>query len=595
MRRTSISLVLLLLAAATPATPKPKPTTWQSDAKVSSSRLSPAMRVSTRLVLVDVAVTDKAGKHVKDLAASEFTILEDGKPQRLAVFSVEGPQNTPAPASAAHSLPPNICTNRPEYGMPVGALTILLLDTLNTRAEDQAYVRTKMLHFVETQLAAHDRIAVFSLGQSLRELQDFTDNPELLQAAIKEFLPQKPGQLDIEAVEKRLPRPHESGGTSARTAQRIASMLAQLREFYAEQANLALDERVHKTLAGFRILARAVGGHPGRKNLIWVSAAFPLTSTHKVVQYKADLSDPNRTEAVSEIDLERSYLADFRRTVALLADAQVAVYPVDARGLVGSMVSDTSDSGTNEMSQFKTGSEFGDEISKQSGALIDSQATMTQFAGETGGRVYKNRNDIDHAVGLSIEDGAAYYSLAYYPQDKNWNGKFRKIQVKVDRPGLELRYRQGYYAAPLEAKEQVSEQTADIVSALDLSSPDATLVVFDAKVSPPARNGKQEVTVDFLVDMSTLSAPQDKDGKRAYDVEFHAAAFAPDGKLAGHKDIKLKAAMKPEEYAALRQQGLPFHTQLELPPGRYQIRLAVRDDRTGFLGTTGMPLLLNSE
>ncbi|PYX94166.1 MAG: hypothetical protein DMG71_13325, partial [Acidobacteria bacterium] len=154
---------------------------------------------------------------------------------------------------------------------------------------------------------------------------------------------------------------------------------------------------------------------------------------------------------------------------------------------------------------------------------------------------------------------------------------------------------QGYYAAPLEAKEQQAEQTADIVSALDPSSPDATLVVFDAKVSPPARNGKQEVAVDFLVDMSTLSAPQDKDGKRAYDVEFHVAAFAPDGKLAGHTDIKLKAAIKPEEYAALRQQGLPFHTQLELPPGRYQIRLAVRDDRTGFLGTTGMPLLLNSE
>jgi VWFA-related protein len=399
MRRSLISLVLLLLIAAIPATPTPRPTTWQSDAKVSSSRLSPAMRISTRLVLVDVAITDKAGKHVRDLAASDFTILEDGKPQRLAVFTVEGPQNTPAPASPAQSLPPNICTNRPEYGLPAGALTILLLDTLNTRAEDQAYVRTKMLHFVETQLSAHDRIAVFSLGQSLRELQDFTDNPELLRAAINEFLPQKSGQLDVEAVKKRLPRPHESGGTSARTAQRIATMLAQLRQFYSEQANLALDERAHKTLAGFRILARAVGGHPGRKNLIWVSAAFPLNSTHRVVQYKADLSDPNRTEAVSEIDVEHSYVADFRRTVALLADAQVAVYPVDARGLVGSMVSDTADSGTNEMSQFKTGAEFGDEISKQSGVLIDSQATMTQFAGETGGRVYKNRNDIDHAVG----------------------------------------------------------------------------------------------------------------------------------------------------------------------------------------------------
>ena len=595
MKRSLMFIIVLsLFVTAAPASPGPKPTPWQHDAGISSDHLSPAMRVSTRLVLVDVSVTDKAGKHVKNLAASDFKILEDGKAQRVTLFSAEQPQASPAPASPIPSLPPNVCTNRPEYAMPPGGLTILLLDTLNTRAQDQGYVRTRMLHFLDTQLAAHDRIAVFRLGQSLRELQDFTDDPELLRDAVKEFTPEKPGQLDVEAVEKRLPHPHESGGTSAQTAQRLMTMLTQLREFYSEQANFALDERVQKTMAAFRILARAVGGHPGRKNLIWVSAAFPLTSAHKVVQYKADLSDPNRTEAISEIDLQHSYIADFHRTVALLADAQVAVYSVDARGLVGSMVSDAEDSGANEMSEFKTGAEYGEEISKQSAALIDSQATMTQFAAETGGRVYKNRNDIDHAVGLSIRDGAAYYSLGYYPQDKHWNGKFRKIQVQVDRPGLEIHYRHGYYAAPLETNSQQAEQTADIASALAPASPEATLVVFDAKVSPPVQSAKMQVPVEFLVDVSTLSAAEDKDGKREYTVEFHAAAFAADGKIAAHQDIKFKAAIKQQDYAAMRKQGLPFHTELELPPGRYQIRLAVRDDRTGFLGTTGMPLLLNS-
>ena len=429
--------------------------------------------------------------------------------------------------------------------------------------------------------------SLFSLGESLLELQGFTDDPELLKAAIRGFLPEKNSQLDMEALAKHLSAAQGGGVTGGPASARLKIVLEHLRQFYGEEADYAEAARVRKTLAGFRMLAQALGGNPGRKNLIWLSAGFPLTSTYSTYHARPD----GQILSGGLLHVAGSYLPDFQRTVALLSTAQIAVYSVDARGLARPVVSDASLPDPNQLGKAKIGAEFGDAVGSQSAALVASQDTMEQLARETGGRVFKNRNDIDHAVSLSMEDGASYYVLAYYPQDKNWNGKFRRIQVKLHQPDVNLRYRQGYYAVPAKVAE-ATEHGAEIASELDPVSPEATLVIFDAKVSPPSPGGKPSVGVYFLVDLSTLSAPEDKDGKRAYDVEFHAAAYAPDGKVAAHQDVQLKAALEPQQYATLRQQGLPFHTQLDLPPGRYQLRLAVRDVQTGYLGTTGIPLIL---
>lgn len=584
MKWALLSVILLLPIAAVQAS---EPT----NSNPSFESLSPVVRINTRMVLVDVSVLGKDGKFVKDLKATDFTVLENGKPQSLADFSTQSSQGDAAGPLPTQNLPPHVCTNRPEYAMPAGPLTVLLLDTLNTGTEDQAYVRSRMLQFVDNQLPPHERVAVFSLGESLLQLQGFTDDPELLKAAIRGFVPEKSSQLEMEALAKRLSAAQGGGGAGEPASTRVHILLERLHQFYAEEADYAQAGRVRKTLAGFRMLARALGGNPGRKNLIWLSAGFPLTSTYS----PADHERANGQVITNpEVRILGSYVADFQRTVALLSTAQVAVYPVDARGLVGPIVSEAALPDANQLGKAKIGREFGSEVRRQGDGVIENQETMTEFAAETGGRVYKNRNDIDRAVRLSMEDGASYYALAYYPQDKNWNGKFRRIQVKLSQPELNLRYRQGYYAASPEA-EQPNDQTAEIASELDPLSPDATLVIFDAKLNPPPPGAKLQVGVDFLVNISTLSAPQDHEGKRSYDVEFHAAAYTPDGKEVAHQDVRLKAAVKLPQYTTLQQQGLPFHTQLDLPPGRYQIRLAVRDTQTGYMGTSGMPLVLNSQ
>src|SRR3954451_4642611 len=149
---------------------------------------TPAVRVSARLVLVDAVVTDRAGKRITDLKKDDFTVLENGKPQKVLAFSFEVPE----PSSPRPALPPNIYTNRPEYDMPKGPLTILLLDGLNTALADQGYARSQMLKYLGTQLQPAQPVAVYTLAGSLPLFQDFTGFVALRKPAVGPQTPRSP-------------------------------------------------------------------------------------------------------------------------------------------------------------------------------------------------------------------------------------------------------------------------------------------------------------------------------------------------------------------------------------------------------------------
>src|SRR6266446_3111372 len=252
------------------------------------------LRATSHMVLLDVLAKDRGGRPVTDLKAEDVILLEDGKPQRISAFNFVARHSQLAFESP--KLPEHVYTNRPEYHMPNGPLTVILIDILNTSAQDQAYARGRLLKYVAAGLKPGEPVAVYVLGRSLTLLQDFTNDPELLRIAIEAVNPKTSLELQMADVEKRLPRIHESGGTSAMTHSRIMTVVNTLREFYAEQAQGELEVRIARTLAAFRMIGRAVAGHPGRKNLIWVSGGFPLTITKSIVQYRADLSDPNRVQ-----------------------------------------------------------------------------------------------------------------------------------------------------------------------------------------------------------------------------------------------------------------------------------------------------------
>ena len=250
-----------------------------------------------------------------------------------------------------------------------------------------------------------------------------------------------------------------------------------------------------------RSLARILGGLPGRKNLIWVTGDLPFS----LIPEDRVMTDAELSESLPSLDTRRveehsagnyaatfraSHAEEIRETAAHLASAQVAVYPVDARGL---------------------------SISTDN----DSQETMREMARETGGRAYVNQNEIKVGVERAFADETAAYTIGYYPENKKYDSKYRSIKVKVKRDGVELQNRRGYYAIdPTQIKGYNAQ--AEVAAALGDVVP-STLVSFTAQVKPPAANSVPgKIGVTYLVDASTLSA-EDASGGKHLNVIFYAS------------------------------------------------------------------------
>jgi VWFA-related protein len=534
------------------------------------------LRVTTKLVLVDVTVTDAKGKLVMGLKPEDFTVLENGVAQKVSTFTLEEAQQAgAAPAKEPPLLPPHVYTNRPEYRAQSGSLTVVLLDSLNTPLPDLAWAQHGISEYLKTRDHLGQKMAVFALGRSLTLLQDFTVDGAVLRKVIQNYQPQSLGLIEKEDIDRCLP-------PVSRSPDRPTYQMARrsLRESCTRRADDTRGQRVAMTLAAMRVVSRALAGFPSRKSLLWVSASFPLVVT-------AAQDSHRKLPSVS-------YSDPLRQTASLMADARIAVYPVDARGMVGASIMSASDPGIDPMSgHVRLGEAFGTQIASAGATLTATQDTMDQLATETGGRVFKNTNDLGGAVESSLAD-ASYYLLGYYPKDKNWNGNFRRVDVKLSRTGLRIRHRHGYYAIDPVLPAGSAKGEDELQGTLGMNgAPAATMVLFDAKVIPPDRaQGAAKMEVEFMVDPRSLSADEAPDGSLRFALEFHVMASTAAGKIAFGANTQTTTTVLPGNIVAMERDGLPYKTELELAPGEYQLHLAVRDVRTGAFGTLDAPLTL---
>jgi VWFA-related protein len=524
---TLLSLVMLTAAQSASAA--------QSGEKKSDVVQSDTvLRANTRLVVTDVVATDNSGKPITDLKAQDFKVLENGRPQQVSNFSFHQP--AAQAAGRTIQLPPDVVTNMPAY--KASSMNVILFDSANGDASEHAYARDELLKFLSTA-EIHEPLAIFALHTDLKLLHDFTTDGKALHAAMAAYKP---------------PATFQAGDS----AESRASAFSSSGNFHTSQRN------IETTLNQLNALAKVLIGYPGRKNLIWLSESFPLdlfpdiaTQLHMGGQ---DLRTANLPSAKSVMENgmdSKSYAAMVKKVSDALMNAHVAIYPVDAGGL-----------GKDNH--------------------LAAQHTMNDMAAWTGGRVFLNRNDLALGMKSSLEDGSIFYTLEYYPDNKQWDGQFRAIKVTVDRPGVNLRYREGYYAVdPAKIAKDESDRVAeDFSRSLQADSPAATAILFQAQVTPPGgKNNK--VLVTFHVDPKTMTFDHKDDGHEATKLICTVWAYGKDkNKPFMSKADTVSANLSREDYQLMmKQQFFPCKGELELKAGSYQLRLGVLDRTSNRMGT----------
>ena len=597
--RIAIPLLLLVLvfAAATTAQQTATPPTGTADHAPQNATANPGpqqsepiegtaavLKVKSRLVVVDVIALDHKGVPVADLKADDFVLQEEDKPQKIRVFNFQGtPREQPAVMTPV-TLSANRITNMPRFKTN-SALNVLLLDGVNVSNVNQKYAREQMLKFLE-KLPAGQPLAVYAMGSRLRLLQDFTVDPALLKETVK--------KTKFNALGVRSESSNAVDLPPATLDAMPPAMQQQILRFGQEQAINQMDERVRLTVEQLSALARNLSGYPGRKNLIWLSEAFPAY----LYPQDPDPSGRSSLAATSALPVVKSYQDEINHAGDLLANAQVAVYPVDVAAIGNhdaySTLSNTDNNGNYLGNSARGvvrsglgGSAQGSEIGNASEASMNSHSTMNTVAEQTGGKAFYNTNDLNKAIRESMEDGSNYYTLGYYPENKDWDGRFRRIAVKVNRQGVKLHYRQGFYAVePQEyAKQDPKILAMDLGSALDIGNPVSTALPFQAVVMPPSVQNGNKIQINYGVDPHAIGFKLKEDGLEHAAVDCGVRVYSTNGESLKLQGNTFNAALAPEQYQKVMNAIFPCNQLLELPPGEYRLRLAVRDQNNGLIGT----------
>jgi VWFA-related protein len=570
---------------------------------------TPSFRSSTRLVQVDTVVTDSQSHPVPDLAASDFTVLEDGKPQKISAFSYESPEKK-QDIPVRPPLNAGAFTNRP-VSRQTSPIIVLLLDGLNTPSSQQLYVRQEMLRYLRDLKPSNARMAVLALGSDLAVLQDFTTDLSSLQAAVRNY---KRGRtkadvdtaaVDLPAASGTYTATDASGAVSNAQGQALEGVQDLLDFFSRSVANDEQDARIKTTVAALQAVAQSVAGYPGRKSLIWMSSSFPFT-----------LGFDDST--ISHFAFYKRYADDIRKTTALLTDANIAVYPIDARGLIsnGGVADVTTSSASTSSASITSASTSSSaapntDISSETFKNFRTDESLNTVAEETGGKVFRNTNDLSDAIKAAIADSESHYILGYYLDRSRMDGKFHVLRVKVARKGVKVRSRTGFFALDVSDwnKRDANNPTKNDASKSDqpnagnnppdqglipsrLNGLSATGVLFEARSTPPATPGKP-VLIELWVDPSTISFGSGPNSTYPIDLSFELAALKPDGKAA---QVETRSAAGALQDAALRQflkTGIPMKIEMPVPAGHYVLRVAIRDNHSGHVGSLDMPLIIN--
>lgn len=533
------------LAAVTGAQQPPAPPSSQEPPPVTFS-------VEINYVEVDAVVTDLQGRLVTDLTQADFEVLEDGRPQKVTAFSlVDLPIERPErPLFAGAPIEPDVQANTAADGR----IYMLVLDDLHTTFSNTARVRGFLRDFIDRNFGVNDLAAVVFTSGRAAAGTEFTGNRRLLLEAIDRFAGRR---LRSEALE-------------------ISDMLdrtASLRDPANERSLQLMDpleaERAYEArtmLSSVRNLAQFMEGIRGRrKAMLLISEGISYNIYDVFNNSSAGIILQQASDAV-----------------AAATRANVAIYAVDPRGL--SALEESIDiGGTPEGVSQQTFSANRTLMS----SLRLSQDSLRTLAEQTGGFAAVERNDFGSAFDRIVSENSTYYVLGYYPANERRDGRFRKLEVRVKRPGLQVRSRRGYVAprgrAPSAKPAAPNALSAAAASAFNSPIPTTgiPLSLGAAAYKGTAPNASIALVLEMRADTFRFT---EKDGTFLDRVEVAFSSVDAAGTIRYGDRHLLGMEMSAATTAAARERGFRVVSELQLPPGRYQIRAVAAEEganRTG--------------
>ena len=567
-----LGIVLVLATLGTNAQQTPPSVTFQ---------------VEVNYVDVDAIVTDEQGNFVSGLTRDDFEVIEDGKPQKVELFSyVELPVEPPdrflfldRPVST------DARSNRRSFD---GRVYVLVLDDLDISPLRTALVKKSARDFVERHLGANDIAAVVYTSGRTDATQDFTGDRGLLLAAIDKFIGRRLRSAAIEALELHYQR-QLTKGLGDRDDELAPDPYAVIKDA-AAPVDIRDAERERRALAvldTLKNLGEFLSGVRGRRKavlLISEGLEMPMSEIYGV---------HTATDVVGAI----------KDAITAAARSNVNFFALDPRGLIG-MTSDyieLAGSGAPEVA----GGAFG-SLNAQQGLLTEmkvSQDSLRTLAEETGGFAAVNTNTLDSAFSRIVDANSRYYVLGYYPPTHPRDGRFHRIDVRVKRPGLRVSARKGY-ASPRgrtaaerkreedtrrlrDSKRGVANNTsAELREALNTPLQQSGLT-FAVQAAPFRHNQKEaSVALAIEIDGERLEfTPQNGGAQFANNIELSFFGINQDGRAQRATRSELNLALRPDTYSRVKTHGLRANPRIVLEPGRYQIRVGVRDSVASRVGT----------
>ncbi len=567
---------------------------------------TPTYQVSARDVIVDVVVTNDKGEPVKGLKASDFQVKEDGKPQKVDFFEGHTAKTLPPGAIAPlPQMPPNVYTNVPP-APPSDAVNVLLLDMLNTPEQNFAYSREQVMQFLKN-VKPGTRMAIVTLGDKVNFVTGFTTDASTLLAALSDTKKGQQGQVSQSLVTRSDESTQNASVAfqqSSNVGQSTASIVA-LQSAYATQSDFASRNRTLMTLEALRHLANFLGNVPGRKNLLWFSSDFPVYLL------------PNLSErGANDYNLVPNSMV--RKTADELTAARVAVYPIQAQGIMNDSWF-LADSGGAGNTPTYTGSAGAPNLGTANAAIVSSTLTsdagkrsnvtaeMNQLAADTGGKAFYNNNDLTTATARAIADGSDYYALTYSPPNQKLDGKYRSIDIRIPDTKYHLSFRRGYNADPATLAPATKADADPLNPLMLLGTPNSTEILYGLRVVPaaqqPAPNSAiaghnpkfkgpvRRLSVDFMIRWTDIHLVAAHDDSHTGRIQVELLAYSPDGQALNWNGGTQMMNLPPQTYAAIQKSGIPAHVEIDVPLDQpVVLSSGVYDLSTGKAGTLQIPL-----